>query len=193
MTASATSRHAAHAAPLLPTGRLALWWFVASEIAIFGGALTCYVLLRARHPEWGEQARHTLAGAGALNTAVLLTSSLTAVLAHAAAHRGEARRAARLLALTVLGGLVFLGVKGFEYHHELTAGFTPRAGLFWAFYFLLTGLHALHVIAGMTANAVVAVGAAKGKHLGRVELVAIYWHFVDVVWIFLFPLLYLAS
>ncbi len=177
----------------LPTARVAMWWFLASEIAIFGGAVACYLLFRFRHPGWAEHAAKTMSVAGTINTVVLLTSSLFAVLAHSAAERGEHRRAARLLWLTFLGGVLFLCVKGVEYHHEIAAGVTPATNLFWSFYFLLTGLHALHVVVGMTALALVARGAARGLHLGRVEIAGLYWHFVDLVWIFLFPLLYLSA
>lgn len=192
------SSHAAlipneHTSTSVPTGRLAIWWFLASEIAIFGGAVACYVLYRMGHPEWGAEAAHTLNAAGAVNTVVLLTSSLSAVLAHSAAHRGDAGRAARMLWLTVLGGIVFLGIKAYEYTHEIGAGLLPAKSVFWSFYYLLTGLHALHVIGGMIAIGIVARQAARGEMLHRVENVAIYWHFVDVVWIFLFPLLYIAS
>lgn len=177
----------------IPTGRVAMWWFLASEIAIFGGLIMCYVLSRIAHPEWSAQAAHTLNLAGALNTVVLLSSSLSAVLAHSAASRGEADRAVKFLAATISGGVMFLCVKGFEYHHEWTEGFTPMAGTFWSFYFFMTGLHALHVIAGMSALAYVLVNVRKGRMLEGVEYAGMYWHLVDVVWIFLFPLLYLAS
>jgi heme/copper-type cytochrome/quinol oxidase subunit 3 len=182
-----------YASTSVPTGRLAIWWFLASEIAIFGGALACYVLYRMGHPEWGAEAAHTLTSAGAINTVVLLSSSLSAVLAHSAAGRGDSKRAARMLWLTVLGGVCFLGIKAFEYTHEIGAGLTPVTGLFWSFYYLLTGLHALHVVGGMVAIAIVARRAARGQNLHWVENAALYWHFVDVVWIFLFPLLYIAS
>ncbi len=177
----------------LPTGRVAIWWFIASEIAIFGGAVACYILLRMRHPEWGAAARHTATSIGAVNTVVLLTSSLFAVLADSAAARGDGRRAGRFLLLTSLGGLAFLAIKAFEYTREIQHGFTPVTSLFWSFYYLMTGLHAAHVLAGMVAMLAVASGARRGQSVHRVEFVAIYWHFVDVVWIFLFPLLYLAS
>jgi heme/copper-type cytochrome/quinol oxidase subunit 3 len=177
----------------LPTGRLAIWWFLASEIAIFGGAVACYILYRVAHPSWGQHAANTLDAAGAFNTVVLLSSSLSAVLAHSAAQRGDGPRAARMLWLTLAGGFVFLAVKTYEYTHEIAGGFTPVTNLFWSFYYLLTGLHALHVIGGMTAIALVARRAARGENLHWVENAAIYWHFVDVVWIFLFPLLYIAS
>jgi heme/copper-type cytochrome/quinol oxidase subunit 3 len=177
----------------VPQGRLALWWVIASEVVIFGGLIACYVLYRVRHPEWGEAAAHTATQLGALNTLVLLTSSLTVVLAHVAATRRQTARVARYLAATIALGGVFLAVKAVEYTSELAHGFTFAAQLFWSFYYLLTGLHAAHVLAGMIAMAVVMRQAARGRNLQRVELVGLYWHFVDTVWIFLFPLLYLAK
>jgi heme/copper-type cytochrome/quinol oxidase subunit 3 len=177
----------------LPTGRVGMWWFLASEVAIFGGLIATYVLYRLHHPEWAEHAAHTINWAGALNTVVLLTSSLSAVLAHAAAESGNARKAAAYVFATVGGGGVFLVVKVYEYTHEISEGFTPFADLFWSFYFLMTGLHAAHVLAGMTALAVIGFGALRGRNLHRVEYAGMYWHLVDVIWIFLFPLLYLAS
>ncbi len=190
---------ATHAEPILrqstevPTGRLAIWWFLASEVVIFGGLITCYVLFRWRHPEWSAEAAHTITAAGALNTLVLLTSSLTMVLAHAATERGQLDRAARYLGFTLLGGLVFLCVKAYEYHHEIGEGLTPARGLFWSFYYTMTGLHALHVLGGLVAIAIIRAAVRAGRNPQRVEYVGLYWHFVDVVWIFLFPLLYLAS
>jgi len=177
----------------IPAGRLAMWWVLASEIVIFGGLLASYVMLRLHHPEWAEEAAHTSTVAGAINTFVLLTSSLSAVLAHQAAERGDGPLAARRLWLTVAGGGVFMLVKVFEYGSEISHGFTLFRGGFWGFYYAATGLHGLHVLAGMVAMAVVALGARRRRHLHRVELVGIYWHFVDAVWIFLFPLLYIAK
>lgn len=177
----------------LPTGRLAVWWVLASEIVIFGGLLGAYIMHRLGHPSWAGQAIHTNLWAGGFNTFVLLTSSLSAVLAHQAAEQGDGRRAARLLRLTVAGGLVFLIVKAFEWTHEIQAGFTITSNLFWSFYYTAAGLHALHVIAGMVIMLIVAAGAARGHELRRVEYIGIYWHFVDIVWIFLFPLLYIAK
>jgi heme/copper-type cytochrome/quinol oxidase subunit 3 len=198
MGASAASLAQAHpaeerAATSVPTGRLGIWWFLASEIVIFGGLVTCYVLFRLRHPEWGALAAHTLTPAGAVNTFVLLTSSLSVVLAHDAASRGNHRLASQALMQTLFAGAVFMGIKAFEYGHEIAQGFTPNADLFWSFYYAMTGLHALHVLGGMVAIYALRRSVARGEHLRRVEYVGIYWHFVDIVWIFLFPLLYLAS
>jgi heme/copper-type cytochrome/quinol oxidase subunit 3 len=177
----------------VPTGRLAVWWVLASEIVIFGGLLGAYIMHRIGHPSWANQAIHTNTLAGSVNTFVLLTSSLSAVLAHQAAERGNGARAARLLRLTALGGLVFLIVKSIEWTNEIREGFTITSNLFWSFYYTAAGLHGLHVIAGMVIMLIVARSAARNQDLHRVENIGIYWHFVDVVWIFLFPLLYIAK
>jgi heme/copper-type cytochrome/quinol oxidase subunit 3 len=177
----------------IPTGRLAVWWVVASEIVIFGGLLGAYIMQRLGHDAWADQAAHTNTWAGAFNTLVLLTSSLSAVLAHQAAEHGDGRKAAKLLRYTVLGGGIFLVVKTFEWTHEIQLGYTITSNLFWSFYYTAAGLHAAHVVAGMVIMLIVAHGAARNRELHRVENIGIYWHFVDVVWIFLFPLLYIAK
>jgi cytochrome c oxidase subunit III len=177
----------------LPTGRLAIWWVLVSEIVIFGGVLVSYVMHRLGHPEWAVEAAHTNMWAGAFNTLVLLTSSLSAVLGHQAAEQGNGPKAARFLYFTFLGGLTFLIVKSFEWTHEIVEGFTIQAGGFWSFYYTAAGLHAFHVMAGMAIMLWVANSARKNQDLHRVENIGIYWHFVDIVWIFLFPLLYIAK
>ncbi len=177
----------------VPAGRLAMWWVIASEVVIFGGLIAAYLLDRIRHPEWAALAQHTSTPLGALNTMVLLSSSLSAVLAHQAAQRHDLAKVTRYLSLTILGGATFLVVKAFEYSNEIHHGFTPVSGLFWSFYYLMTGLHATHVVIGMIALFIVLLGARKGLHLHRVEMAGLYWHFVDLVWIFLFPLLYVAK
>ena len=177
----------------IPTGRLAIWWVLASEIVIFGGLLASYLMFRLGHPEFGTAAAVTNVWIGAFNTFVLLTSSFTAVLAHQAAEQGDGKRAARFLVFTIVGACIFLVVKGFEWYGEISHGYTITSNGFWSFYYTAAGLHAAHVIAGAIIMGFVAAAAAKGKELQRVELVGIYWHFVDVVWIFLFPLLYIAK
>lgn len=177
----------------VPHGRQGMWWFLGSETITFGGVLVSFILMRLRHPEWGDEAAHTLTSAGTLNTVILLSSSLLVVLAHQAAQSGNGKRAAGFLWGTLALGLLFLCVKGYEYSHEIHEGFVPAKNLYWAFYFFMTGLHGLHVLVGLIAMAIVAVSSAKGRNLQRVEVVGIYWHFVDVVWIFLFPLLYVSK
>jgi heme/copper-type cytochrome/quinol oxidase subunit 3 len=177
----------------IPTGRLAVWWVVASEIVIFGGLLASYIMHRIGHPEWAHFASHTNTYAGAFNTFVLLTSSLSAVLGHKAAEEGDGKKAARFLWMTMGGGATFIVVKGIEWTHEIHLGYTITANAFWAFYYTAAGLHALHVIGGVIIMGIVSRDAYHNRELHRVELIGIYWHFVDLVWIFLFPLLYIAK
>jgi len=177
----------------MATGKLAVWWVVASEIVIFGGILASYIMHRLAHDASSEQAEHTNTWIGAFNTMVLLTSSLSAVLAHQAAEKGDGQKAARLLYATVVGAVTFLIVKGFEWTQEITHGFTVTSSTFWSFYYTAAGIHAAHVLGGAIIMLIVASAAKQGRELHRVELIGIYWHFVDVVWIFLFPLLYIAK
>jgi heme/copper-type cytochrome/quinol oxidase subunit 3 len=181
----------------LPIGKMGIWWFLASEIMVFGGLIGVYVLYRmASAGAWAEMANHVNSTIGAINTVVLLTSSLTMVLAHAAVEDENRRRAKLYLGLTVFGGILFLGFKAIEYTTEISHGFTPIAGTFWSFYYAMTGLHGLHVIGGIIANLALFVMAVRGtlwpNKQKRVEYCGLYWHFVDVAWIFLFPLLYLS-
>ena len=177
----------------MPKARAAMWWVVASEIVIFGGAITCYLLFRFRHPEWAAHAKHTSNMMGIINTVILLSSSFTVVLAHVFANKGEFKKAAAFLGITILCGLGFLCVKTIEYTTEIQHGYIITTNLFWSFYYFLTGLHALHVIGGMAAMALIIPGVLSGKHPQRAELVGLYWHLVDLIWIFLFPLLYLSN
>ena len=177
----------------MPTGRLAVWWVIVSEIVIFGGVLMSYVMHRLAHKEWAAQAAHTNMWIGAFNTLVLLSSSLSAVLAHQAAEAHDGKKAARLLRLTAAGGFLFLCVKSVEWTHEIREGFTIQSSGFWSYYYTAAGLHAFHVLCGAIIMLWVASTAAKNEELHRVENIGIYWHFVDIVWIFLFPLLYIAK
>ena len=180
----------------MPIGKIAIWWFLASEIMIFGGLIACYVLMRIAHGGWEAEAAHVKWQLGAINTLVLVTSSLTMILAHYSVERDDRGAVSRYLGLTVILGLVFLGIKTFEYRADFAEGFTPLSGMFWSFYYMMTGLHAIHVTAGIVINAVLFAMARRGtlwpRVQQRVEFAGLYWHFVDVVWIFLFPLLYLS-
>jgi cytochrome c oxidase subunit 3 len=182
-----------------------MWVFLSSELLFFGPLLFGYLYLRMHHPEaTGMASRHTDMLLGTVNTAVLLTSSFCMALAGRAAHGQNSRRAARLLALTALLGIVFLAIKGVEWHQEFGEHLFPGTGfhpsdsrdagtvyameLFFLLYFAATGLHALHLLIGVSA----CLWLVNGPRGGAVELVGLYWHFVDVVWIFLYPLLYLT-
>ena len=175
------------------TSKLAVWWLLASEVVIFGGVLCAYIMHRIGHPEWAEYASHTNEWIGLTNTFVLLSSSLTAVLAHQAAETGNGPKAAQYLMYTVGGAVAFLCIKSFEWYTEISHGYTITANGFWAFYYTAAGIHASHVIAGAVFMVWVANTARKNQELHRVENVGLYWHFVDIVWIFLFPLLYIAK
>lgn len=177
----------------IPTGRLAVWWLLASEIVIFGGVLAAYIMHRIGHQEFANQAANTNIWIGGFNTLVLLSSSFSAVLAHHASEEGNGKKAFNYLMLTLLGAATFLVVKSIEWSIEISHGYTWTSSNFWAFYYTAAGIHASHVIAGGIVMAWVAFDARKNRELQRVELVGIYWHFVDLVWIFLFPLLYIAK
>lgn len=178
------------------TGKLGLWCLIGSEIMIFAGIIGSFILFRLAHPEWARLAEHLSVMIGSINTLVLLTSSFTMVKAFAATSRRDRKAACGYLLATALFGLVFIGIKSHEYAGKFSHGFYPNAGLFWAFYFTMTGLHALHVLIGIGAILALFVFGLRDRLwpiANRVELIGLYWHFVDVVWIFLFPLLYLTS
>ena len=179
----------------IPSGKIGVWWFLASEITVFGGFIASYIVVRLGSSGWSEAAAHLNFSLALVNTFVLLTSSLTMVLAFAAVEGGNRKRLRTYLWLTILLGLSFLAIKAFEYGGEIAAGFTPGAGIFWSFYYGMTGLHALHVLGGVVVNLILLFATLRGllnPNEHRVELAGLYWHFVDIVWIFLFPLLYLT-
>jgi cytochrome c oxidase subunit 3 len=196
---------------------LGMWVFLSSELLFFGPLLLGYLYLRMHHPgATGMASRHTDMLLGTVNTAVLLTSSFCMALAGHAAQGGGTegrRRAARLLALTALLGVVFLAIKGYEWRQEFDEHLFPGPGfhpfdartpsalygmeLFFLLYFAGTGLHALHLLIGVSACVwlmiVLRQAPPRGPGDEAVELVGLYWHFVDVVWIVLYPLLYLTA
>jgi cytochrome c oxidase subunit 3 len=189
-------------------GKLGMWVFLASEILFFGGLFVAYLFGRLHWPlGWAVASRHTDVVLGTVNTAVLLASSAIVALAVACEeHPHQRRLTARLLALTALLGVVFLAVKGVEYHAEWKEGLfpgpsfaladTPGAQEFFALYFVMTGLHGVHMIAGIAMLAIFARGRRRRRDWAdahHIDVAALYWHFVDVVWIFLYPLLYLVE
>jgi cytochrome c oxidase subunit 3 len=185
-------------------GALGMWLFLGSEILFFGGIFTAYAVLRSRNPSgFAAGSRELSAWLGAVNTAVLLTSSLTMALAVWAAQTGKRQALQGFLALTLFFGTAFLGIKMYEWHHEYVEHLVPGEAfghdrsmeLFFVFYFSITGLHALHMIVGLAVLGVQLVLALRGPFgvadYMPIELAGLYWHFVDIVWIFVFPLLYL--
>ena len=177
-------------------GKIAIWWFLASEIMVFGALIAVFVLFSFAHGGFAADRAHVKWKLGAFNTLVLVTSSLTMIMALASARKRDLAQTRLFLLATVSLGFVFLGVKGFEYATDFREGFTPATNIFWSFYFGMTGLHGLHVIAGIVLNSVLLIAVLRRKSWDllqrRIEFAGLYWHFVDVVWIFLFPLLYLS-
>lgn len=189
-----------------------IWLFMVTEILMFGGLFVGYAIFHALYPEmFAEGARQLDWKMGALNTFVLITSSLTMALGIHYLQMRQIGKAVTSLWITVACGLIFMVVKYFEYSHKFHLGFLPgkfldpsvvnaehaNLGLYFGFYFCMTGLHGLHVLIGMGLIAWVAIRAQKG-HFGPefftpVEGVGIFWHIVDLIWIFLFPLLYLVG
>ena len=181
----------------LNNGKIGIWLFLASEVMLFGALFASYVMLRVGAPEWPAGATYLNVPLATLNTVILISSSVTMVLAWASLAKGDFGRFRVFLGITILCGLGFLAVKYVEYstkfHHELF----PSTNTFLAIYFTLTGLHGLHVIGGMAVNSWLwGPGAKMWKtdpvhFTNRVENAGLFWHLVDLVWIYLFPLLYL--
>jgi heme/copper-type cytochrome/quinol oxidase subunit 3 len=181
----------------IPNGKLGMWVFLASEVMLFGALISSYVVLSMGSPNFGRPAVELLGKPLAtLNTFVLITSSVTMVMALSCIQRNNVKGLLAWLGLTSLLGLGFLGIKAFEYHHKISEGITITSSLFGSFYYTLTGLHGLHMLGGLAFNAYIAVKAMRGgfsaDHYERVEYAALYWHFVDLVWVILFPLFYLV-
>jgi cytochrome c oxidase subunit 3 len=189
---------------------LGMWAFLVQEVMFFGALLVAYAVYRTLYPEaWLAGSGHLNVTLGALNTAVLLGSSFAMAYGVRAAQLAQRSHALWALAATLLLGAVFLLVKYLEYsskwHHHLVPGgaFVVPTGepvrlpMFFTFYFVLTGAHALHMIIGMGIIAWLLGGLYRHRFLGEdfaaVEMTGLYWHFVDIVWIFLFPLLYLLG
>jgi cytochrome c oxidase subunit 3 len=189
---------------------LGMWVFLVTEVLFFGGLFTAYVVYRSTYRRAFEGASNLLdIKLGAFNTAVLILSSLTMALAVWASSQGKKKLLILFLVLTILLGAVFLGVKVVEYqqkfvHHEVPGphfvvphGLPPQSEMFFSLYFCMTGLHALHMIIGIGLLTWLIAKARRGAFTPRyntpVDMVGLYWHFVDIVWIFLFPLLYLLG
>jgi len=187
-------------------GTLGMWIFLATELMFFGPLFFGYWYGRLRFPDaFAAASRDTDVILGAANTALLLTSSALMAAAVEAAELRARRLATCLLSATAAAGVAFLAVKGFEYHHEWQAGLFPGeasvldAGgrLFFLLYLAMTGVHALHLAIGIALVATCAIAGARENappvDPGQLGLVGLYWHFVDAIWIFLFPILYLLG
>jgi len=189
---------------------LGMWVFLATEVLFFGGLFCTYSIYRAWYPAAFAAASHELdVTLGTINTAVLIASSLTMALAVHAAQLGQRRLLMIFLLLTMALGATFLGIKSVEYYHKFVEHHVPgpsfqfekehirHAQIFFSLYFIMTGLHALHMVIGLGIMLVMLWWAWRGiitpEYYNPIEVSGLYWHFVDIVWIFLFPLLYLIG
>lgn len=216
-----TTAHAAHHPALAhhfenleqqkEASTLGMWVFLVTEVLFFGGLFVAYSVYRGWYPEAFAAASQSLGlTLGAVNTVVLITSSLTMALAVHSAQMGDRRKLMLFLAATMVLGAVFLGIKAVEYadkfeHHHVPGPsfhFEPEAlaretQIFFSLYFVMTGLHALHMIIGLGIMMWMLWWARTGlispEYASPIEISGLYWHFVDIVWIFLFPLLYLLG
>ncbi|HEX5463006.1 MAG TPA: cytochrome c oxidase subunit 3 [Steroidobacteraceae bacterium] len=189
------------------TAQLGMWVFIATEVMFFGALIFSYMIYRVAYPEQFRLAGHeTFILLGSVNQALLITSSLTMVLAVRAAKADQQRALVLLLAATAALGLTFLGVKGYEYAQDVAAHSVPVADyifkpgehrpteIFWCFYFIATGLHAIHLSIGIVLVLMLTVRAAQGafspEYDAPLEVIGLYWSFVDTVWFFLFACIY---
>jgi cytochrome c oxidase subunit 3 len=190
---------------------LGMWVFLVTEVLFFGGLFMVYTVYRNWYPDAFAAASHSLdITLGTINTAVLITSSLTMALAVHAAQLGQRKLLMLFLLATMALGAVFLGIKSVEYYQKFVEHHVPGAGfnfeepqyavhaqIFFSLYFVMTGLHALHMIIGFGIMTFMLWWAWRGtitaEYYSPIEIAGLYWHFVDIVWIFLFPLLYLLG
>ncbi len=182
----------------LYNGKLGMWLFLSSEVMLFGAMFSAYVFLRTGSADWPRGADVLNVPLATLNTVLLITSSMTMVMAWLGLKMNDFGRFRRFLSITMALGTAFLVIKGYEYYDKLSHDHLPSTSVFYAIYFALTGLHVLHLLGGIL---VCLWHLLFGKRLwdkapeqftNRIEVTGLYWHFVDLVWIVLFPTLYLS-
>jgi cytochrome c oxidase subunit III len=181
----------------LYNAKLGIWLFLASEVMLFGALFSSYILLRTGAAQWPRGWEFLNVKLATANTFILIASSVTVVLAWANLRLGSLKWGRIFISLTLLCAFLFLVNKGFEYSHEFAENRYPKTNNFLAIYFTLTGLHGLHVLGGVVVFLYFLFPGSKmwktnpARYTNRIEVVGLYWHFVDLVWIFLFPALYL--
>ena len=181
----------------LYNGKLGVWLFLASEVMLFGGLFSAYIFLRTGVDNWPLGTEYLDVPLATLNTLFLITSSVTMVMSWASLKLNDFKKFKLYSGVTLFLALAFLVVKYFEYTHKFHVGYLPSTNNFLGIYFTMTGLHVLHIIGGMIVIFYYWMPGAKmwevdpERFTNRIEIVGLYWHFVDLVWIFLFPVLYL--
>jgi heme/copper-type cytochrome/quinol oxidase subunit 3 len=177
--------------------KLGIWLFLSSEVMLFGALFSTYILLRINAVDWPVGADILNVPIGTFNTAILISSSITMVLCYAALKMDDLGSFKKYMGLTIGLALLFLVIKSYEYYEKFSHGDLPSSSTYLAIYFTLTGLHGLHILGGVVVNGYfLGPGSAmwktnKEQFINRIEAAGLYWHFVDLVWIFLFPVLYL--
>ena len=180
------------------SSKLGMWLFLGTEILLFGGLFAAYAIFRAKFPDmFSEQHKELNLMLGAVNTVVLIFSSLTMAIAVWAAQKGDKKKVVIFMLITIVCGLIFGVNKYFEYGAKLSHHIYPSTSIFFGLYYLMTGLHMLHVFVGLCILGVITYLAHLGKftkdYYTPVEVGGLYWHLVDLIWIYLFPLLYLVG
>lgn len=182
----------------LYNGKFGIWLFLASEIMLFGALFSSYILIRVGNGVWPPAGTPALnIPLATFNTSVLIASSVAVILAWSNLMKKDFSKYKLYMGLTILGGFVFLIAKSFEYYQKLHHGIVPSTNVFMGLYYTMTFLHVLHVIGGLVVMIYLWGPGRKmyetkpGQYINRIECVGLYWHFVDLVWIFLFPTLYL--
>jgi cytochrome c oxidase subunit III len=182
----------------LYNAKFGIWLFLASEVMLFGSLISSYIILRTGAASWPVGSSILNVPMATVNTMVLIASSISVVFAWAALKENNLNKFRLCMLLTILAGVAFLAVKGVEYSTKFGHHMYPSSSTFLGIYFTLTGIHALHLIGGVIVNTyMVLTSGIKFKEdpvrfTNRIEVAGLYWHFVDLVWIFLFPLLYLS-
>lgn len=181
----------------LYNAKLGIWLFLASEVMLFGALFSSYIMLRMGAPDWPRGATILNVPLGALNTIILITSSLTIIMSWVSLRLNDFAKFRKYMGITILLALAFLVIKAFEYAAKFEHHLYPSTNTYMAIYFTMTGLHALHIIGGIVVNTYMwGPGSRMWKtdpehFTNRIEIAGLYWHFVDLVWLFLFPILYL--
>ena len=177
--------------------KLGIWLFLASEVMLFGALFSSYIIMRAGAASWPHGSDVLNVPLGTLNTIILISSSMTMMMAWASLKENNWALHRMYLGVTILLAFVFLGVKAYEYSVKFSHGMFPKESTYLAIYFALTGLHACHILGGIIVLGYLFGPGVKmwktqpQRFTNRIEVAGMYWHFVDLVWIFLFPILYL--
>lgn len=181
--------------PPVHRGKFAIWLFLATEVMFFTGLIGTYIVLRMGTAEWPDPYERLAVDLTALNTFILIVSSFLMVRSLQAIQQGDQRGLLRWLGGTILVGSLFLSVQVYEYAIQFAAGKVPNADIFWSTFYAMTGFHGLHVLVGIIWLGCIWIAAARGRYSAKshmpVELAGLYWHFVDLVWVVLFTIVYL--